>query len=237
MFEPRASICATVFVIMATLFSNNWYEIGGLLALLLAMLILSEVPINRFGRNLLLVSWLVVFTVGAHLIGENSAGQSLQQGVRAGGIAAFRLFLVVGWGTLLGHAASPFTLVAALERLLSPLKRIGLPVHSFSVVAMLSLRFLPILAHEQQMLVRTHIARGIDIPHEPRRTRIKLYVLMCVPLLTHLFRRVEHLSAAMESRAFQVRAARTVLRETSLRTSDYALISGSALLLGGIAIL
>jgi energy-coupling factor transporter transmembrane protein EcfT len=40
----------------------------------------------------------------------------------------------------------------------------------------------------------------------------------------------------MESRAFHAQAARTVLCETSLRPVDYALISGSALLLGGIAI-
>ena len=235
MFEPRAIMCAIIVTILASMMSADWREIGVLAVILLVALTLSRIPVNSIRRNLLLVSWLAFFTLGAHVFGGERAGQPLQQALQTGGIAASRLFLVVGWGTLLGHSASPLTLVAALERLLTPLRRLGLPVQSFSVVAMLSMRFLPILLHEQQMIVRTHIARGIDVTHESRIMRMKLYVLMCVPILTHLFRRVEHLSAAMESRAFQAQASRTVLTQTHLRSIDYALMAGSALVFSGIA--
>ncbi len=234
MFEPRAVICATVVAILASLMTDDWREISVLAVILLITLLLSHVPVNRIRRNLLMVAWLALFTLGAHLFGGERAGQPLQQALHAGGMAASRLFLVVGWGTLLGHSASPLALAAALERLLTPLRRLGLPVQSFSLVAMLSMRFLPILLHEQQMIVRTHIARGIDVTHASRITRMKLYVLMCVPILTHLLRRVEHLSAAMESRAFQAQASRTVLKHTHLRSVDYALMGGSALLFSGI---
>ena len=226
-----------MLMIAATFSSTTWTEIGSLAAILLVTLRLAHVPVDRLGRNLLMVSWLALFTMGVHVIGENGAGQSLQLGLQTGGIATARLLLIVGWGTALAHSSSPLMLVTALEQLLSPLKRLGIPIQSFSLVGMLSLRFLPILIHEQQMLVRTYIARGIDIPHEPRQTRLRLYVLMCVPLFTHLLRRVEHLSAAMESRGFQVLATRTVLYQTHLRPVDYALVGGSVLVLGGMIVL
>jgi energy-coupling factor transport system permease protein len=230
-FEPRAKILAAVFVIVATLFSDTGWEVGGLAIVLLMSFSFSRVPWNRIVRNLLLVSWLALFTLGAHLLGAASASQPLHASMQSGGISATRLLLVVGWGTILSYSSSPLTLVTALERLLTPLSRRGMPVQSLSVVAMLSVRFLPILLHEQHMLVRTHIARGIDVTNEPLRTRIKLYGLMCIPLLTHLFRRVDHLSTAMESRAFRRHAARTVLEHARLGTADYVLIAGSMLLL------
>lgn len=233
MFEPRTRICATVFAMLATLFSDTWPELAGLIGILLVVLIAAKVPIARVGRNLFLVAWLALFTLGAHLVGTFGGGASLQYGIQTGGIAALRLILLVGWGTVLGASASPLTLVTALEQLLSPLRRMGVPVQSFALVAMLSLRFLPILMYEQQMLVRTYIARGIDLSHESYPNRIKLYVFMCVPVLNHLLRRVEHLSAAMESRGFQARATRTVLRQTHLGLRDYALLCGSALVFGG----
>lgn len=230
-FETRAKILATLCVIVATLFADSEQELGVLALVFLMTLTFSHVPWKRMLRNLLLVFWLTLFTLGAHLLGALSASQPLHASMRSGGISAVRLLLVVGWGTVLGHSSSPLTLVTAIERLLTPLSRRGVPVQSFSVVAMLSMRFLPILLHEQHMLVRTHIARGIDVTNEPLGTRIRIYVLMCIPLLTHLFRRVDHLSTAMEARAFQGHSARTVLWYDRLRAVDYTLIAGSLLLL------
>jgi energy-coupling factor transport system permease protein len=229
--EPRAKILAALSVIVATLFSDSGREVGVLTLVLLIAFSVSRVPWSRIMRNLLLVSWLALFTLGAHLLGAASAPQPLHASMQSGGIAAIRLLLVVGWGTILSYSSSPSMLITALERLLTPLSRRGVPVQSLSVVAMLSVRFLPILLDEQQMLMRTHIARGIDVTNEPLRIRLKLYALMCIPLLTHLFRRVDHLSTAMESRAFQRHAARTVLGYTRLCPADYALIAGSMLLL------
>jgi energy-coupling factor transport system permease protein len=230
-FESRAKILATVFAIVATLFSDSGWEIGGLSLVFSITLCISRVPWNRIVRNLLLVSWLALFTLGTHVLGAVSPSQPLHASLQNGGIAAIRLLLVVGWGTILTYSSSPLTLITALERLLMPLSRRGVPVQSFSVVAMLSIRFLPILLHERQMLVRTYIARGIDVTNESLKSRIKLYLLMCIPLLTHLFRRVDHLSTAMESRAFRRHAVRTVLEHTRLCAADYALIAGSMLLL------
>jgi energy-coupling factor transport system permease protein len=237
MFEPRAHLCATIVIMLATLFSESWGDLGVVTGLLVVTLVMAKLSFRRLVRNLLYVSWLAVFTLGAHLIGAHAAGHSLSQGWQAGGLAGWRLMALVGWGTVLGQALSPLRLAAALERLLSPLTRLGVPVQAFGLVVMLSVRFLPILVYDHQMLVRTYIARGIDLPHAPRRARLKLYLLMGVPLFTHLLRRVEHISAAMETRAFQALAVRTVLRQTSLRARDYALIGGSFLGLGLVLML
>jgi len=202
--------------------------------MLLIVVLISNIQWRRMFRNLLLISWLALFTLGTHLWAATGTAPSFRMGLQDGGLAAARLCLVVGWGTLLGVSTSALTLVSALERLLRPLARIGLPIQSFSLVAMLSMRFLPILIDEQQMLARTFIARGIDITNEKLRNRIKFYVVLCIPLLSQLFRRVEHLSAAMESRAFQAHSSRTILWDAQPRAKDYGLITGSAILLIGI---
>lgn len=233
MFEIRARLCAVVGMLAATLISAGWEPLAMISGILAVALVAAGIPIRLLGRNLLLIGWLALCTVAAYCVGE----QPWQQGLLAGGLAAWRLLLLVGWATLLGHGASPLVLAHALEWLLSPLKAVHVPVASLSLVAMLTLRFLPILAHEQEMLHRTYLARGIDLGQAPLRRRLHGYVLLAVPLLTHLIRRAEHLSAAMDSRGFQASAVRTVLPQPPLRCADYALVAASMVFFGGIAAL
>jgi energy-coupling factor transporter transmembrane protein EcfT len=103
-------------------------------------------------------------------------------------------------------------------------------VQKFSIVAMLSIRFIPILLEERQHLVRAYVARGMDMNERNLLVRLKNYVFLCVPLFNSLLRRTEHLTLAMESRAFRVQADRTSLHEFRMKFPDYLVLGGSILI-------
>lgn len=53
------------------------------------------------------------------------------------------VFLMVGTSVLLTYTTSPISLTDAIERLLSPLRVIKIPVHEFAMMMTIALRFIP----------------------------------------------------------------------------------------------
>ncbi len=139
--------------------------------------------------------------------------------------------MVVGWVTILETSSSALEIVNAIERLLRPGERFGLPVQKLTVITMLSLRFIPILFEERQHLVHAFIARSLDLSDGNIVIRLKNYVLLCEPLFSSMLRRVEHLTLAMENRSFHAGSDRTSLYELRMTLIDYLVIGASLFLL------
>lgn len=227
--DPRTSILAIVLLILATLTGTHPLSFLGLGLLFLFVFVRTQTPWRIYLRNLALLSWFLLFTFFAYAWGDGTTGSG--QNALDGLYAIGQLSLVVGWVTILANYLSPLVLVNGLERLLQPLRMFSLPVAKMSIVTMLSLRFIPILVEESQQLHQTYLARGIEIHAGNVRTRLRNYVLLCGPLLNSLFRRVEHLALAMESRAFHVETERTSSYVFRMTRVDYLLLAGTILLL------
>ncbi|MBN1552980.1 energy-coupling factor transporter transmembrane protein EcfT [bacterium] len=233
-----------VIFIVTTFLTDQGVQFIGITCVFGLTLILSKTSLRIYLRNITLISWLLLFTFLAHLWGKPLLSHAeLPQGFSIRGIfvsydnvfggllAVGQLIVVVGWVTILGATASPLELVNAFESLLRPGKRFGLPVHTFSIIALLSIRFIPILFEEGQCLLHAYIARGLDLHRGTIWVRLKNYVLLCVPLLSTMLRRVEHLTVALESRFFHPGVERTSLEAFHMRRIDYFVLTGSLLLL------
>lgn len=244
--DPRTKFLAMVGLIATTFLMKNFVYFTGIIVLLFIALLISKTPPRVFIRNVLLLSWLLVFTFFLRLWGEMTViyQEGFAQGFSVGNmfipyegllkslLAVSQLMTVVGWVTILGCSTSPLEIVHSLERLLRPLRVLGIPVQKFSIVTMLSIRFIPILFEEKEHLVRAYIARGMDVNSKNILARLKHYVLLCVPLFNSMLRRVDHLAIAMESRAFQAQADRTSLYEFRMKFMDYLVLVGIMTLLG-----
>ena len=245
MLDPRTKFLAAVGLIATTFLTENFVYFTGIVVLLIISLLISRTPPRLFIRNVFLLSWLLEFTFFTRLWGEVmfSHQERFIQGFSVGDIfityegltgsllTVSQLVTVVGWVTILGSSTSPLEMVAGLERLFRPLRVLGIPVQKFSIVTMLSIRFIPILFEERVYLVRAYIARGMDMSSENIAVRLKHYALLCVPLFSSMLRRVDHLTIAMESRVFQAQADRTSLRELRMKFADYLVLGGSIALL------
>lgn len=96
-------------------------------------------------------------------------------------------------------------LMHAIEILLSPLKRLGLPVHEFALMNLIAFRFIPTLAEELERIMKAQASRGADVgrvswlrPDRAARQRLPLIV----PLFINALRRADELVMAMEARGY-----------------------------------
>ena len=129
------------------------------------------------------------------------------------------VFLVTG-ASLLTLTTSPVVLTDGLERLLSPLRRLGFPAHDIAMMMTIALRFIPTLLEEADKIMKAQMARGADFESGNILQRAKAMIPLLVPLFVSAFRRADDLSMAMESRCYHGSEGRTRMRVLKVTRND-----------------
>jgi energy-coupling factor transport system permease protein len=123
--------------------------------------------------------------------------------------------------SILTYTTSPITLTDAIERLLSPLKKLKFPVHELAMMMSIALRFIPTLIEETDKIISAQKARGAEIDSGSLSHRAKNLVSILVPLFISSFRRADELATAMECRCYHGGEGRTRLRQLRSSYKDY----------------
>ena len=119
----------------------------------------------------------------------------------------------------------------ALEALLRPLSRIGVPTHEIAMMMSIALRFIPTLADEADKIMKAQSSRGADYDTGKLVAKAKGMVSMLIPLFVSAFKRADDLALAMEARCYRGGTGRTKLRPLRFKQSDGRLVFGLALAL------
>jgi energy-coupling factor transport system permease protein len=108
-----------------------------------------------------------------------------------------------------------------MEKMMSPLKRIKVPVHEISMMMSIALRFIPILMEEADKIMKAQLARGADFENGNLIKRVKAMVPLLVPLFISAFRRANDLAMAMEARCYRGGEHRTKMKPLKYAKRDY----------------
>jgi energy-coupling factor transport system permease protein len=127
-------------------------------------------------------------------------------------------------------------LTDALESLLSPFKRLGLPAHELAMMMTIALRFIPTLISETDKIMKAQQSRGADFVTGSILSRLKNMVPILVPLFLSAFRRADDLALAMEARCYRGGEGRTRMKEMKLARLDYVAIAIFSLVSVGLGV-
>ncbi len=207
------------------------------------MIMISKVPVRMVLRSLKPLWWIILFTFVLHLFSH--PGREIyriwqfvitQEGVEQGALISVRLMLLIILSTLLTFTTSPLKLTDALESLLSPFKRLGLPAHELAMMMTIALRFIPTLISETDKIMKAQQSRGADFVTGSIMSRLKNMVPILVPLFLSAFRRADDLALAMEARCYRGGEGRTRMKEMKLGRLDYVAIGVFAVLSVGLGV-
>ena len=204
--DPRVKLVATITFLVALFLINNW--IGYLVAtvFLVSVIRLSKVPFRFIVRGLKTIFIILMITLVFNLFltpGDRVLVQIWKlritdRGLHTAIFMAIRLVYLIIGSSLMTLTTTPNDLTDGLETLLSPLKKIHVPVHEVSMMMSIALRFIPILLEETDKIMKAQIARGADFEHGNLIQRAKNLVPLLVPLFISAFRRANDLAMAME---------------------------------------
>lgn len=144
------------------------------------------------------------------------------------------VLLIVATSVFLTYTTTPLALTDGLEQLLAPLKKLHVPVHEFSMMMTIALRFIPTLIDETQKIMNAQKARGADFSTGSLIQRAKALIPILIPLFISAFRRADELATAMECRCYTGGEGRT--RMNVLHTTAKDWLFGLAVIVLGAAI-
>ena len=185
----------------------------------------------KFLRSLNLLVALVAFALYWFIAG-NPATQSLPIGpyiITYGGTWVFLssflvLMALLIFALVLTMTTSPVALIEGVTILLSPLRRLKLPVDDFALMALLALRFIPTLVDETEQLIKAQSARGADLTSGTMLERLRSLSMLFVPLMQGSLRRASDLATALEARGYEVDGKQTMLHETTFSRVDFVVM-------------
>lgn len=117
---------------------------------------------------------------------------------------------------LLGLAAASLSeseMTSALQSLLRPLNRVGIPARDFILAVQVSLRYFPLLAQSAERIAKAQASRGADWRPSGWNLvqRVRQIAPLIVPLFVNSLRRAEHMALAMDARGYGSLPNRTSL--------------------------
>ena len=159
------------------------------------------------------------------------------EGIRLAGFMLLRIISLIVGMSLLTYTTSPIMLTDAIERLLSPLKKVRFPVHELSMMMTIALRFIPTLVEETDKIMSAQKARGAGLDSGGILKRAKSLVPIIIPLFVSAFKRANELATAMECRCYKGGEGRTRLRQLKIAARDIIAIVIMLILFAGIIVM
>lgn len=172
-------------------------------ALALSVLILMKLPI-------------------AHLFGEDWQFDVpiYDASLYNAGVIFTRVATIVFVSTLLTFTTKTTDLNTGLSAVLSPLKKIHVPVDIFAMMIAIALRYIPTIMNEAQRILKSQASRGADLSEGSLMTRLKQTTGLLIPLFVIAFNRGAELADAMAARGYDPDKPRTTLRELAFKAPD-----------------
>ena len=242
--DPRTKIVLLFFFLAAIFVFDSPLAYAALTAFTVALIAVSRVPPLLMLKALKPLSWIIAFTFVIHLV--STPGDAFfhvwlfdltWQGAAKGFFIALRLALLILLSALLTYTTSPLALTDALETLMQPAKRVGVPAHEIAMMMTIALRFVPTLIEEADKIMKAQQARGADLTEGSVIERVKGFVPVLVPLFISAFRRADDLALAMEARCYRGGVGRTQMKALCISSIDYIAYAFGALFFAALAVL
>lgn len=215
--DPRIKLL--VFTILVLAIALNTSYVGNALGLLLSIYLFwaSKIPIS-YGLSGIkpAIPFIIILAVlqlifqgnvfsGGTVFFEYGFILITSESIRLVIVSAVRFVEIILLSSVLTLSTSTTDLTHAIQSLLSPLKKVKFPVHEFSLIITIAIRFVPTFAIEMEKMMKAQASRGADFGSGEwwriiQRTKDMLPII--IPLFNIALSRAEDLILAMESRCY-----------------------------------
>lgn len=249
--DPRMKILISMLYIIMIFSASTVYTLAAVTVLTFLLPVIGRIPMKTVVKAILPLKWVILIMMILYLFSGSQQAQtifwewefgfihlvlSLEGIVKAVCLSVRIVILVVSTSVILSYTTSPIALADAIERLLSPLNRIKVPVHDFAMMITIALRFIPILIEETDKIMSAQASRGADFYTGNLIRRSKALVPVFIPLFVSSVRHADELATAMECRCYRGGKGRTRMKKLVYSPVDYSAFAVVALLLFAVIV-
>lgn len=226
--DPRVKIVITFVYVISLFFLRSLQMFAAAFIVLLIYIKLSKVPVRYIAKGTKGLVWFIVFTVvlqmftvqGAETIIDWRFLKITKVGMYSAGYLFLRLMLMIVGSSMMTYTTTPNALTDGLEKLLSWMNKLHVPVHELAMIMAIALRFIPVLTEELDRIMKAQMARGVDFKEGNVLERIKKLIPIIVPLFVSAIRRSNELALAMDARCYHGGEGRTKMKPLKYKRND-----------------
>ncbi|MCR4429148.1 MAG: energy-coupling factor transporter transmembrane protein EcfT [Caldiserica bacterium] len=226
--DPRVKSLLAVFFLTVLFFIN---KISGYIFFLFFLFLLVElcgISLKYLFKGLRPILILILFTLVAQGLFSGEGRILFSWGIITVSdvglwkaiFMSMRLAMLVFVTTLLTLVTSPIDLTDGMDRMLSFLTHLRIPIHEVSMMMTIALRFIPTLLDETDKIIKAQISRGAPLDRGNIFKRLRALISVFIPLFVSAFRRADELAMAMESRCYRGGKGRTRMKEMRVSPLD-----------------
>ena len=243
--DPRTKLILVIVYIVALFTAKSYISYAVVIAVFIICVIISRIGLKSLFSGLKPILIIIIITAILNILFTRTGRVLVQfwkititaDGVRIAVFMVVRLMLLIMGTFILTYTTSPISLTDGLERLLSPLKKIKVPVHELAMMMSIALRFIPTLIEETDKIMNAQKARGANFETGSLLERAKALLPLLVPLFVSAFRRADELAVAMESRCYHGGEGRTRMNVLTMKRRDWIALILGAVFLAAIIVL
>ena len=250
--DPRIKLLFVITFIVCIFLASDIYAYLLLIAITVASIIVSRVPVLMVLKGLKPIIIIMLITAILNLFWTE--GQTVlatwnvipnfwtitiyKESLIRAGVLALRIIILMACTSLyFSYTTTPIELTDGIETGLGFLKVIKVPVHEFAMMMTIALRFSPTLVDETTKIMNAQKARGADFASGGLIKRAKALIPIIIPLFVSSFRRADELATAMECRCYRGGNGRTRMKVLKMKARDYLFLLFMAMMVAGVILL
>lgn len=226
--DPRAKLIGIMAFFLIVFQAKQVWDYIVLVVFLCVLIRFANMTYLHFWNGVRAMVWLILLSAVFQIIFVQSGTIILDlllfrvtfDGLAQAAVVSCRFFIIIGMSTLLSATTNPLLLADAVEQMLNPLKKIGVPAHEIALIFSIAMRFVPTILDETQIIMNAQRSRGVDFQEGNLIKRLKAIIPILVPLFASALRRADELANAMESRGYQGDVNRTKYRQLEWQRKD-----------------
>ena len=242
--DPRMKILLSIAYIVIVFLAKGIVSYSVMILISLIMILISHIPIRLLLKNLKPLILIIIVTIVINLFFYSGKhGEPLLsfwifniylEGIINAGYMVLRIIcMIIGTSVILTYTTSPIALTDGLEQMLAPLAKIKLPVHEFSMMMTIALRFVPTIVEETTKITQAQKARGANLSTGNIFQRAKAFIPILIPLFVSAFKRADELATAMECRCYRGGNGRTKMNVLKFKWVDlFAFLTMTCIIVG-----
>ena len=192
--DPRTKLAGLIIYIVTVFMAGTPLTLAFTFLVLCILIALSRVPVRFMLKGLLPVAIILAITATLNIL-------FAPDGVWKAIVITVRTIEVVLGSNILTLTTKPRTLADGVEKGLSWMRVLKVPVHDIAMTVSIAFRFIPILATEAGTVMDAQKARGASFSGGLIK-KSRALVPVVVPLFASAFRKADELSDAMDSRLY-----------------------------------
>ena len=208
--DARVKI-ALLFAFSVEIFAvRTWWGMGALAIAVAVLGAIARLPLGQVNRLLAPVYVLAAFSVLFNVIANPSI-----EGLLTGFFLAVRMIVLVAASFVVCLTTVSSELIEAFRWFIGPLRRFHVPVDDISLTLALSIRFIPLIEHEFEIVRAAQKSRGAELSGS-LVNKLRIWAVAFSSVFIGLFRHADAVATAMDARCYGAVPARTHLPKEPL---------------------